>query len=84
MSIQDDPQTTATESDENMAAWEAGVQRMKETLQASRPDLFDDNGELIMERAMKLINQATEDRGLTLTELYDQATRNLSLRADAS
>jgi hypothetical protein len=84
MATHDNPQTTATEHDENMAAWEAGVERMRVELQARLPELFDEKGELIVERAMRLIDQAAEDRGLTLTELYDQATRNLSRRADAS
>ena len=85
MSMHRDPQSAATtESDENLAAWEAGVQRMKETLQARRPDLFDENGELVMERAMALMKQAADDRGLTFTELYEQATRDFIRQADAS
>ncbi len=84
MSTHRDPQSAPTESDENMAAWEAGVQRMKETLKARRPDLFDEAGELRMEEAIRLIRQAAEDQGLTLTELYDRASRNFRRQADAS
>ena len=84
MTTHNEPQTTPTESDENMAAWEAGVQRMKETLRARRPDLFDEAGELRVEEAMRLIRQAAEDQGVTLTELYDRTSRNFNRQADAS
>jgi hypothetical protein len=84
MSTHLDPQSAPTEADENMAAWEAGVERMRTQLQARHPELFDESGELITEKAMKLITQAAEDQGLTLTELVLQASRDFQRRADAS
>lgn len=76
MTAHDEPQATATELDENMAAWEAGIQRVKETLRARRPDLFDEDGEPRMDEVMRLLRQAAKERGLSPTELYLQASRN--------
>ena len=84
MSTQRDPQSAPSESDENMAAWEAGVERMRVELQARHPELFDETGELITEKAMELLRQAAEDRGLTFTDLVLQSSRNFQRRADAS
>jgi len=67
-----------------MAAWEAGVERMKAELQARHPELFDETGELMTEKAMELLRQAAEDRGLTFTELVLQSSRNFPRRANAS
>lgn len=84
MATHDKPQTTASEHDENMAAWEAGVERMRVELQARHPELFDETGELMTEKAMELLRQAAEDRGLTFTDLVLQSSRNFQRRADAS
>lgn len=84
MSIQDDPHMTVTESDENLAAWEAGVERMRVELQARHPELFDETGELIAEKAMEVLRQAAEERGLTFTDLVLQSSRNFQRQADAS
>lgn len=84
MSTHRDPQSTPTESDENMAAWEAGIERIRVDLQSRFPELFDESGELIMEKAMELMNQAARDRGVTFTELILQASRNFPRQADAS
>jgi len=67
-----------------MAAWEAGVERTRVELQARHPELFDETGGLITERAMELLRQAAEDRGLTFTDLFLQSSRNFQRRADAS
>ena len=84
MSTHPDPQRTTTESDENLAAWEAGIEKIRVDLQARFPELFDESGELITEKAMNLFRQTAKDRGLTPTELYIQASRNFPRRADAS
>ena len=83
MSTHRDPQSAPSESDENMAAWEAGVQRMKETLRERRPDLFDEAGELRVEEAMRLLRQMADDKGLTTAELLDLAAQGLRRQADA-
>jgi hypothetical protein len=86
MSIQDEEaQRLADESDENMAAWEAGIARMKDELRAQRPELFDESGELIMERAMKLFRQRTNGkRTFTRAEFIALTEGETSRRADAS
>ena len=84
MSIQDEQHSPATEADENMAAWEAGIARLEEELRARRPELFDESGKFRAEEAMRLLKQYADDKGLTPTELYDLASRNFRRRADAS
>ena len=83
--IQDEEQRLAAEADENMAAWEAGIARMKDELRARRPDLFDESGELIMKRAMQLFRQRTNgQRSFTRDEFLALTERGVSRRADAS
>ena len=85
MSIQGDPKNTATESDENLAAWEAGIERIRADLQTRFPDLFDESGELIMARAMKLFRQRTNgQRTFTKAEFIALTGGGPSRRADAS
>ena len=84
MSIQDEPQHTATTVDEGMAAWEAGVQRMKEELQSRHPELFDESGEVRADEAVRRMKQYADERGLTLTEVFDLASRGFRRQADAS
>jgi hypothetical protein len=85
MSTHREPQRAPTESDENMAAWEAGVQRMKADLQSRFPELFDEAGELRTKEAMRLILQRTGGKrrlsGTEFLELMGQAPKP---RADAS
>lgn len=84
MSTHRDPQSVSTESDENMAAWEAGVQRMKADLQSRFPELFDESGELRTKEAMRLILQRTGGkRLLTDSELFALMEQRPSRQADA-
>jgi hypothetical protein len=85
MSTHREPQSAPTESDENLAAWEAGVQRMKADLQSRFPELFDESGELIMERAMELFRRGTNGkRTFTRAEFIALTEGGASRRADAS
>jgi hypothetical protein len=84
MSTHREPQSAPTESDENLAAWEAGVQRMKEQARARFPELFDDSGELRTDIAAQRVKQYADERGLTLTEALELASRGFRFRADAS
>lgn len=85
MSIHDEPQSKATDVDEGMAAWEAGVQRMKAELQARHPELFDEAGELRVKEAMRQIRQRTGGkRRLSGTEFLELIEQSSKRRADAS
>ena len=85
MSTHRDPQSAPTEADENLAAWEAGIQRLKAELQSRHPELFDESGELIMERAMELFRQRTNgQRTFTRAEFIALTGGGASRRADAS
>jgi hypothetical protein len=80
MSTHREPQSAATEADENMAAWEAGLARIEADLRARFPELFDESGDLIMERAMSLIRQRTggktEFTGTEFLELMGQRPKH--------
>ena len=85
MASHDELQTAVTEHDENMAAWKAGVERMRVELQARHPELFDESGQLIMERAMELFRQRTNGkRTFTRDEFISLTEGGASRRADAS
>ena len=84
MSTHHEPQSPPSEADENMAAWEAGIERIKADLQARFPELFDDAGELRTDEAVRRIKQYADDRGLTLTEAVFLASREFRRQADAT
>lgn len=75
----------ADEMTENERAFWAGIERMRARLQREHPELFDESGELLTEKAMKVIFQATggktELTGDELIALTDGTSRR---RADAS
>ena len=79
MSTHREPQSATSESDENMAAWEAGLARIDADLRARFPELFDESGALVMERAMSLIRQRTggktEFTGSEFLELMGQRSK---------
>jgi hypothetical protein len=84
MSIQDEEQRLAAEADENMAAWEAGIERLEDELRARHPELFDASGEFRAEEAMRQLKQYASENGLTFKELYFRAGENFRRRANAS
>ena len=82
--IQDEEQRLAAEADENMAAWEAGVARIKADLQARMPEFFDEAGELRSEEVMKVILQRTGGRrSLTGAEFLDLMRNRSAHTVDA-
>jgi hypothetical protein len=83
MSTHREPQSAPTESDENMAAWEAGVARMEEQVRARFPELFDESGEFRADLAAQQVQQYADERGLTLSEVLDLASRGFRRQADA-
>jgi hypothetical protein len=83
MSMYRDPQSTPIESDENLAAWEAGVARMEEQARARFPELFDESGEFRADLAAQRVQQYADERGLTLSEVLDLASRGFRHQADA-
>ncbi len=85
MSTHGEPHSASTDADENMAAFEAGLQRMKADLRCRHPELFDEAGELRVEEAMRLIRQRTGGkRRLSGTEFLKLVGQSSKRRADAS
>lgn len=75
----------ADEMTDNERAFWAGIERMKARLQRERPELFDESGELVPEKVMKVFLQATGGKTeLTGDEFVALTGRTSTRRADAS
>jgi hypothetical protein len=55
MSTHREPHNAATELDDDMAAFEAGLARIEADLRARHPELFDESGELRTREVMRLL-----------------------------
>ena len=57
MSTHREPQSAATEADENMLAWEAGLARIEADLRARHPEFFDESGNLLPGKVSQLLRE---------------------------
>ena len=75
----------ADEMTDNERAFWAGIERMRARLQREHPELFDESGELLTEKAMRVILKATGGKTeLTGDELIALTGGIPRRRADAS
>ena len=85
MSIQDEPQRTATEVDDDMAAWEAGLARIEADLRARHPEFFDESGKLIPGKVSQLLRERSGGKTeLTKSEFLAIVGGTRPRRSDAT